>query len=380
MLKWCLPFVLFLALVSACSPASAPTPTPTKAAPVPAVTATKPAAEATKPAPVSTPIAKPAAKPLEPPVSVKVGGAGSLTEAFLYIADAKGYFVEEGLKVEFIRFRSASEMVAPMGTGELDAGGGSPSPALFNAILRGIPVKIVADRTTALPGRANMAIMLRKDLVDSGKVRDFSDFRGKTIAINGTGTSTEIFLEKALEKGGLKMTDVNVVTMGFPDTASAFAGKAIDVAVATDPSNARSAEQGLAVRWKGEDEVTPNHEPSVLLYGPNFYQTKPEAAKRLMVAYVRGIRDYLDAFTKNKDKEQMISILMNTTEAKERSLYDRMTVLGVNPDGYADPKSIAPDRDWYFSKGLMQQKVDLSKVIDNQYVEYALERLGKYQP
>lgn len=76
----------------------------------------------------------------------------------------------------------------------------------------------------------------------------------------------------------------------------------------------------------------------------------------------------------------MISILMNTTEAKERSLYDRMTVLGVNPDGYADPKSIAPDQDWYFSKGLMQQKVDLSKVIDNQYVEYALERLGKYQP
>ncbi|MDO8690558.1 MAG: hypothetical protein Q7R39_11220, partial [Dehalococcoidia bacterium] len=113
----------FLALV-ACSPA-APAATPTKApaastpagsaAPTatsaPAKTATPAAAAATRPASV---------KPLDPPITIKIGVTGAIGDGLFRIADAKGYFAAEGLKPEYVPFRSATEMVAPLGVGDLD--------------------------------------------------------------------------------------------------------------------------------------------------------------------------------------------------------------------------------------------------------------------
>jgi NitT/TauT family transport system substrate-binding protein len=58
------------------------------------------------------------------PVVVKVGAASTTSDAPIYIADKKGYFSDEGLAVTVINFRSAADMVAPLGTGELDAGRG----------------------------------------------------------------------------------------------------------------------------------------------------------------------------------------------------------------------------------------------------------------
>ncbi len=387
--RW-MALLVVLLVAGACTPAATPTPTPIGKAP-PAPTAAKPAAEPTKPAPAATatvapkpaaaatPAPKPAVKPLAPIVTVKIGGTGSLTEAFLYIADAKGYFAEEGLKAEFVSFRTAADMVAPLGTGELSAGGGTPSPGLFNAVVRGIPLKIVADRSSSLPGQANLAILVRKDLIDSGQVKELKDLKGKNIAINATGSSTEIALEKALDKGGVKRDEVNVVTMPFPDMLPALGNKAIDVAIDVDPYNAQAQAQGIAVRWKGEDEVYPNHNTSVLLVG-KFAQDNPEAAKRLVTAYVRGIRDYVNAFNKGVGKAEVISILTKATSIKDTALYDKMAIIGVDPDGRANAQSISADQDWYFSKNLMQQKVDMNQVVDNQYIEYALQRLGKYQP
>ena len=376
-------------LTAACAPTAAPTPTPIGKAPTAAPAPTKAAPEPTKPAAVATPTtppkaaavtpaSKPAVKPLDPTVTVKIGSTTSLTDGFFYIADAKGYFAEEGLKAEFVRFRTAGEVVAPLGTGELDVGGGSPSPALFNAIARGIPVKIVGDRYTARPGQGTTALLVRKDLADGGQVRDYSDLRGKNIAINATGSSTEIMVEKALEKGGVKREEVNVVTMPFPDMLAALGSKAIDVAGDVDPYNAMAVDRGLAVRWKGEDEINPNHETAVILFGPSFYQNKPEAARRFMVAYIRAVRDYVNAFTKNTKKQEIVSILTQVTDVKDPALYDKMAVIGVDPDGRVNAQSISADQDWYASKGYQQQKVDMSKVVDNQFVEYALERLGKY--
>src|SRR5579863_5666973 len=55
---------------------------------------------------------------------VRIGVVGSMTEAPFYIADKKGYFRDEGMAVTFIPFDSAANMVAPLGAGQIDVGGG----------------------------------------------------------------------------------------------------------------------------------------------------------------------------------------------------------------------------------------------------------------
>src|ERR1700691_4339005 len=51
------------------------------------------------------------------PVALTVGATNSTSDAPIYIADKKGYFSDEGLAVTVSNFRSAADMVAPLGVG-----------------------------------------------------------------------------------------------------------------------------------------------------------------------------------------------------------------------------------------------------------------------
>jgi ABC-type nitrate/sulfonate/bicarbonate transport system substrate-binding protein len=77
---------------------------------------------------------------------VKVGTLSSSSDAPFFIADAKGYFAEQAIKVEFVPFKSSTEMIAPLGQGQIDVGGGGLAAAIFNAVARGVDLRIVADK------------------------------------------------------------------------------------------------------------------------------------------------------------------------------------------------------------------------------------------
>lgn len=365
-------------LVAACAPASAPVQVLTPTA-VPLATATSQLTAKPQPSPTSTPIAA-KEKPLDPPVEVKAGSIGGVSSAGFIIAAERGYFTQEGLRVEMVSFRSAADTVAPLSSGQLEVAGGSPSAGLFNAMLRGIPIKMVADQNSVTQGRSSGAAVVRKDLIDNGTIKDYKDLKGKKVALNATGVSTEILMEKLLAKGGLTSKDVEIVTMPFPDMLAAFANKAIDYAHLIEPHIARGVDGGMLVRWKTNDEFYPNSQVAVVLYAPHFMDANPEAARRFMVAYLKGVRDYNDAFFKNKGRAQIVEMLIKNTEIKDPALFDRMGLTGLNPDGYVYSQSVAEDLEWYVAKGLVKEKLPVNTVVDNQYVEYALGKLGKYTP
>ena len=51
-----------------------------------------------------------------------------------------------------------------------------------------------------------------------------------------------------------------------------------------------------------------------------------------------------------------------------------------DPDGRVRADTIAAAQDWFVEHGYVPTKVDLSKVIDNQFADYAVQQLGPYQP
>src|SRR5262249_46750216 len=81
-----------------------------------------------------------------------VGTIGASSDSPFFIADKRGYFKDEGLAVKFIRFDSAAKAMAPLGTGELAVASGATSAALYNAVKRGVPLRIVADKAKNPPG------------------------------------------------------------------------------------------------------------------------------------------------------------------------------------------------------------------------------------
>jgi hypothetical protein len=61
------------------------------------------------------PLAALALAGMAPAQTVTVGAAATISDAPIYIAEKKGFFRAEGLEVKVVNFRSAADMVAPLG-------------------------------------------------------------------------------------------------------------------------------------------------------------------------------------------------------------------------------------------------------------------------
>jgi NitT/TauT family transport system substrate-binding protein len=130
---------------------------------------------------------------------------------------------------------------------------------------------------------------------------------------------------------------------------------------------------------KRDYEVNPNHQVAVLLYSPEF-SASPLATK-FMMAYLKGVRLYNDAFLKNDAgaRERAINAMVQHTPVKNRALYDQMVLPGLHPDGKMNLQSFAEQQDWFLASGSQQGRVDLQSFIDLQHAEAAARQLGPYQ-
>ena len=119
---------------------------------------------------------------------VKTGDLPVISSAALYVAIDKGFFAERGISVETERFASGAKMIAPLSTGQLEVATGSPSAGLYNAVAGGMDFRIVADKGQIRPKHSfTGGIVVRKDLLDSGKVKSVKDLKGMKIANGAKG-------------------------------------------------------------------------------------------------------------------------------------------------------------------------------------------------
>jgi len=340
-----------------------------------------PAAAPPSPSPRAEVAATPAAPAaLDPPVHVRYALQYSLNDAPTFLALERGYFAAEGLDVELIRIQAGGEAIPLLATGGLDVAMGAGAAGFYNAVARGAEVRVVADEGSTLPGFPLYSFVVRKDLVDSGQVRDWADLKGLRIANVAAGNGLHRGIDEALRKGGGSIADIEMVLMPTPDMLSALANRAIDAAPLFEPYAAQGEEQGILVRWRRSDDIFTRLQGGTMLYSPLFIEQQPEAAHRVVVAYLRGIRDYNDAYTKNRDRTEVKAITARYVGLRDPAIMEKVYPPGLNPDGYVDPVSLRENQEWFAQHGLVQTQIDMDRVIDNRFVDAALARLGRYQP
>ena len=313
------------------------------------------------------------------PATVNVGIIQAVSDAALYIADKKGYFEREGIKVQFVVLK---DMIASLATGQIDVAGISTSASLYNAAARGIDLKIVADKGSTPPGFGFQPILVRKDLITSGKVKTFADFKGLKVAGFNNGSASMSTLSDALAKGGLKLGDVNVIYMAFPQHVLALTNGAVDASITTEPSASAAIKRGVAVRFAGDDSIYPNHQLAVLLYSGEFAKKRADVGRRFMRAYVRGAREYNDALKDGKlagaKAAEVIAILSEYTAIKEAQVHKDSTPAGINPNGGVYVASLNKDLAFFKAQGLISGKVSVEQVLDTSFAEAAVKDLGPY--
>ena len=318
------------------------------------------------------------------PAKVTVGGTGSATDVGLWIADKLGYFSQENIVVDFITMDSAARMVPLLASGEIDVGAGAHSAGLFNAVARGLDIRIVSDKSKNVTGRGSQKLLVRKDLVDSGRYKTYADLKGMKIAGSAPGNGAATVVLKFLAAGHLTPADVDQVYMAFPQMVAAFQNKAIDAALPAEPSVTEALRTGTVVAVGNDYDVYPVHQISELLYSGKFATKDPDLAKRFLRAFLRGVRFENDAlapdgsFTGAKG-DQVVSILTEYGPFKDPAVWRSFILSACDPDGTLHVPSIEEDLAIFKSQGLIEGKVDLSKVIDTSFRDWAVAQLGPYK-
>ena len=227
-------------------------------------------------------------------------------------------------------------------------------------------------------GAGYLGLVVRKAV--EGEIKNAGDLKGRKVAWTGygSGTTNDVALDRMLAASSLKDSDISLQNLTFGDSLAALATGSVDAAYLIEPLMQSAEQRGIGKILLTGDRIYLNQQVAVLLYSSEFCG-KTDLARRFMTAYLKGVRDYNDAFAKNKDRADIVDILSKNTNVKKPELYAAMVMPGLDPNGAVDLAGMTSDMEWYLAKGFLKEKVDVSKVVDTSFQEQALKRLGPYQ-
>jgi NitT/TauT family transport system substrate-binding protein len=324
--------------------------------------------------------------PVAAQTTVRVASAGIASDIGFFLALKKGYFRDEGLTVELTQMANAPQMIGPLGMGQLDVGAGTVAASLYNAVAQNITIRAVADKGSMRQGYGFSGLMVRKDLVDSGRYKTYADLKGMKLAVGTFGSANASAMNEALKKGGLKWSDAaSIVALVFPQHIVAYQNKAIDASMTNEPTSTTVVQNGLAVRVAGNDEIYPSQQTAVVLYSENFARQKPQVAQKFMRAYVRAVRDYNDALKDGHiagpNAEEVIATLVEHTFIKDAAIHRSITPAAIDPDGRMNLDGLRNDLAFFKEQKLLQDpNITVERIIDTSFVEQAVKELGPYKP
>jgi NitT/TauT family transport system substrate-binding protein len=289
----------------------------------------------------------------------------------------KGYFKDEGLDVSLVSQADASTSAQMIATNQAQFYIAIPDPVIFNALARGINVRILVSSTTNKPTDRPAALVVRQDLIDSGQYRTPADLKGMRIAAGAV--SAQFYVQRALEQGGLTLADADIVNIGaLPDILAALQNRSVDAGWEVEPLITQAERSGVAKPVLGTGQLYPGAVGAALIMAPSFEQDHPEAALRFLVAYLRGQRDYVHALNlKDTDATAVVQSLTSHKLVRDPGLYQVMGLPSLDPNGAMDPTTWDPFQEFYVQQGILQQKVELTPYLDTALLNAALDRLGR---
>ncbi|MGM8216085.1 ABC transporter substrate-binding protein [Bacillaceae bacterium W0354] len=317
--------------------------------------------------------------PLDKKATVIVAEDGAASGAGFYIAEAMGYFEDYNIEIKFATFSNSDEMLPALASGEVDVAGGISTASFFNSIAQGIDVKMIADKGHNNPGSSYFTFVIREDLQD--EIKDYEDLKGRKIAVSTQNAVDDYIFGEMIKHAGLTRDDVEFVLMSdFPNMMAAMANKQIHAALQIEPFITQGTYENIHVKFKDATDYAPEAQIAMVLGSPEFVGEKREVAKRFMAAYLKGIRDYHDAFIKETgDIDRIIEIMTEYTALKDPEIWKDVNVTGLDPNGSMFVDNIGDQYEAYKENGAIRGEVDLEKAVDTSLVEEVLEVIGKYE-
>ncbi len=293
-----------------------------------------------------------------------------LAHAPVLIAYADSFFAEEGLDIEFIKVANSTEAIPALIKGDLDVFPASANPGLFNAMARGIAVRMVADRGYLDPnGCSSVAIA-----VPPGRA---AAFRANPRIVRRVSIERQhgmlYMIEKSLASVGLSIDSLDTKIIPPLPEQEALGKGTLDAAFVGEPWIARAVSAGKAEIWIRVEDVLPNMQSGFIFYGPSLLTRDPDAGRRFLIGYRRGVAKLQEG----KTPANVALLAKETGDTPE--LVRQACWPTLRQDGRVDLTSTLEYQRWLQRKGLVPVPATTDQMWDPSFLDYAdsvLQRRG----
>ena len=296
-------------------------------------------------------------------ISVVLDWYPNALHAFLYDAIEKGYFEEEGLKVNIQFPSNTNDAISLVAAGQAEIGLYYQQDVIIARANQDVPVKSIG---AVVQAPLNIVLSLAEKDIHSPE-----DLVGKTIGYAGTELS-EALIRSIMAYVGADSSDVEMIDVGFDLMSSMTTGN-VDATIGclVNHEVPQMEEEGFAVNYfELDDYGVPTYYEGVFLASDEMIQNEPEVLSAFLRASAKGFAD-----VKNDPAGGLQTLLDNQNEenfplsetVEQKSLETLLPLMETDEAPFLSQSEACwqENVDWLLEQGL----IDQAPALDDLYVE-----------
>ncbi|OEF97416.1 ABC transporter substrate-binding protein [Desulfuribacillus alkaliarsenatis] len=286
----------------------------------------------------------------------------------VYVAEALGYFKEEGLEIEFVTTKDGPVAFQAMHAGSSHFTMLSTEP-VFRAQDMGLESTIIMSTLTNKPYM----------FVGAPEITDVTQLKGKTIFAGMPGSAPHSFAIAILEKYGLTESDVTWAQMEYGASLGALENGHIEASYISAIAKNEVAAIGANILVDVSDPAqhyeiygTERYESSIVTGTKEFVASNPETVQAFANAAVRAMI-WIDN-NNDEDVAEMASKLFTAGIAADRISYIRPS---LSTDGFITEEGHETIVQFCLDEGIINREIPYEEVYNMSFIQNAYNQFNK---
>ena len=301
-----------------------------------------------------------AASAQQPPV-LRLGYGGAAEEPIWLIFAKPGLAKNYGklYTLESTRFPSSDKRAQAFEANAIDLAAGSANGVIF-AAAEGVTAKIIASVSKESKKGFSTSFYAKAD----SPIKSVKDLKGKVVGINGFSTSGHLWLKAALEKDGLKESDVTITPIPFSAMEQSLEAGKVDVGQFPQPFAALLEKNMKVTKLFDAKYGVPFDEELIVLIGKDEFLKKNASAVRGLLS---DLKDAMQFYLEHPHEARQALIDAKVVRVTPE-VYVNMNDYYRDPSLMVDVSALEQMQQFQVKAGFQKKTADVKSLVDLSYL------------